>query len=161
VAARSSCARHLCPHLPASVRGIPAPPPCEAARYLPPRAWFLRGKSCWGSGFCRQPDVTLAALEVKVSFQLSASETEHREQLSSLPAAAIDYFLAPRASLDDATQIWAGGDGGGASAANAPASCSGGQASGPDSHPACVVSPGAGTDAGSHTQLDASRNATD
>lgn len=133
----------------------------EAGRYQPTRAWVLWRKSCWGSGFLCKPDVTLTALEVKVSFQLSTSETEHQEQLGSLPVAAIDYFSAPCASFDDATQIWAGGGGGGSvSAVNAQASCGGGQASGPGTQHACVACPGAGTYTGLQAQLDASGNET-
>lgn len=142
------------------MRGIPGHPCHETGPYLPARAPFLWRKSCWGSEFCCKPDVTLAALEVKVSFRLSTSETEHQEQLGSHPAAAIDYFSAPGASFDDATQIWAGGGSGSVSAANAQASCGDGQASGPGTHHACMACPGAGMYAGLHTQLDTSRNET-
>lgn len=52
---------------------------------------------------------------------------QHWEQLGSLCTAAADLVLGPCASGDDATQIWAAGGGGSASAANAGAECSRGQ----------------------------------
>lgn len=66
-----------------------------------------------------EPGITRRALGVRTSFWRSAGETEHREQLGSLCAAAADEVLGAGASWDDATQIWAAGGGGSISAANA------------------------------------------
>lgn len=72
----------------------------------------------------------------------------------SLPAAALDYFLAPRASFDDATQILGRGRWRrrfGSKCASILRELG---------TRVCVACPGARSDAGLRAQLDASRDET-